>query len=334
MPVQPENVVRMDSITQATLGAAVGQAVLGKKIGNKAAILGAIGGTIPDLDIVLVPFFNDLQRISIHRGYSHSILFSVLGALLIAWVLSRVKWTKQLAFGRLWWFGFLALFTHMLLDAFTTYGTQLFLPFTDYRVSFDSITIVDPVYTLPLLAGLLASLFFYKKYPKKTVANYLGLGVSTLYLLFTLFHKQHIERQFEAELAAQGIVFDKMLTVPVSAANLVWYGVAKDGQGLHIGKYATGQEEPVKFEFFPTNDHLLEGLNPYLVDRMKWFSQGFYTVAERDGKIRLYNMQCDMQGIRYFGDYKAPTAFYFEITPLGNGAYRLDSGMHPESTVQ
>lgn len=324
----------MDSITQAVLGAAVGEAVLGKKIGNKAAILGAIGGTIPDLDIVLLPFFNDLQRISIHRGYSHSILFSVAGAFLFAWILSKVKWTREIASARLWWFSFLALFTHIMLDAFTTYGTQLFLPLSDYRVSFDSITIVDPVYTVPLLAGLLLSLFVYKNYPKKAFANYLGLSLSTLYLLFTLFHKQQVEMQFKAALTDRGIVFDKMLTVPVSAANLVWYGVARDRKGLHIGKYATGQNEPVRFDFFPTNDHLLEGLDPYLVDRMKWFSQSFYTVAEHEGKIRLYNMQCDMQGIRYFGDYKAPTAFYFEITPLGNGACQLSSGMHPKNTLQ
>lgn len=323
----------MDSITQAILGAAVGEAVLGKKIGNKAAVLGAIGGTIPDLDVVLLPFFNDLQRISIHRGYCHSILFSVAGAFLLALILSRVKWTREIAFARLWRFSFLALFTHILLDAFTTYGTQLLLPLSDYRVSFDSVTIIDPVYTLPLLAGLLVGIFFYKNYPKRALANYLGLGVSTLYLLFTLLHKQHIERHFERELATQGIVFEKMLTVLVSAANLVWFGVAKDGEGLHIGRYATGQKEPVNFEFFPINDYLLEGLDPYLVDRMRWFSQGFYTVAEHDGKIRLYNMQCDMQGIRYFGDYKAPTAFYFEITPLGNGAYQLSSGMHPKNTL-
>ena len=84
----------MDSITQAVLGAAVGEAVLGKKIGNKAAVLGVTGGTIPDLDIVLLPFFTDLQRISIHRGYSHSILFCLIGASLFAWILSRSKWTK------------------------------------------------------------------------------------------------------------------------------------------------------------------------------------------------------------------------------------------------
>ena len=65
-----------------------------------------------------------------------------------------------------------------------------------------------------------------------------------------------------------------------------------------------------------------------LIERMKWFAQGFYTVVEKDGKIRIYNIQCDMQGVREFGDYKAPPAFYFEITQDNVGGYELSSGMH------
>jgi inner membrane protein len=321
----------MDSVTQAVLGAAVGQAVLGRKIGGKAAVLGAIGGTLPDLDIVLVPFLDGVDRISIHRGYSHSILFSVLMAFLMAWILSRVKWTRGIAYTRLWLFAFLALFTHIMLDAFTAYGTQLFLPFSDYRVSFDSITIVDPVYSVPLLIGLLLSLFFYKTERKKAIANYLGLGISTLYLLVTLLNKHGVEQHFTAALNEQGVSFDKMLTVPVSAANLVWYGVAKDEAGLYMGKYSRMDQRPIEFTYFPTNDSLLSGVNQELVHTLKWFSQDYYTVAERDGKIRLYNMQCDMQGIRHFGDYVAPTAFYFEITPHSDGTYELTSGMHEKS---
>ena len=322
----------MDSVTQAVLGAAIGHAVLGKRIGRKAAVLGAIGGTIPDLDVALLPFFNDLQRMSIHRGLSHSILFSILGAFLIAWILSRIKWTREIAYAKLWWFAFLVLITHIFLDAFTTYGTQLFLPFSDYRVSFDSITVVDPVYTLPLLGCLLLSLFACKTEKGKTAVNYLGLGISTLYLLATLWNKQNIEEHFATALAQQDISFDHMLTVPVSAANLIWYGVAKDEKGLHLGKHRIGEGARIDFEYFPTNDALLTGLDPYLVDRMKWFAQGFYTVTEFDGKLRLYNLQCDMQGIRDVGDYKAPTAFYYEITPLGDGNYVLKSRMHPKES--
>jgi len=323
----------MDSVTQAVLGAAVGVAVLSPGVDRrKAAVLGAIAGTIPDLDVVLLPFFDGLQRVSIHRGFSHSILFSILGALLLAWILSRIKWTAPVAGKRLWLFAFLVLFTHIALDAFTPYGTQLFLPFSDHRVSFDSVTVVDPMYTLPLLACLLMGLFVYKSEKHRAAVNYLGLGISTLYLLMTLVHKQQIEKHFKAALADQGVQYEKLLSVPVSAANLIWYGVAKNDKGLYLGKHSVWDDGKIDFDYFPTNDTLLAGLDPYLVDRMKWFAKGFYTVTEHEGKIRLYNLQCDMQGIRFSGNTKAPTAFYFEITPLGDTNYLLSSGMHPKNS--
>ena len=129
----------MDSVTQAALGGAIGELMLGKKLGKKAAAIGAVIATIPDLDVIFMPFISDLQRLTIHRGYSHSILFSMVGAFLITYLLSRIKSTKHITKTRLWTFSWLTLFTHMLLDAFTTYGTQLFLPLSDYRVGFDSI---------------------------------------------------------------------------------------------------------------------------------------------------------------------------------------------------
>jgi inner membrane protein len=279
--------------------------------------------------VLLMPFFNDFQNISIHRGYSHSILFSLIGAFLFAYILSKIKWTKEIRFRKLWRFSFLALFTHILLDAFTSYGTQLFLPITDWRVSFDSISIIDPVYTIPLLVGVLLSVFYFKKNDQKRgLPNNIGLVVSSLYLLFTLANKQNIEQVFQTQLEEQNISSFRLLTVPVAIGNTTWYGVAKDKTHLHIGKYSHLEKNKIEFHSFPINDQLLSGLDEKLIDRMKWFAQGFYTVAEKDGKIRIYNMQCDMQGVREFGGYKAPTAFYYEITPKENGEYDLTSGMH------
>ena len=319
----------MDSITQAVLGAAIGEAVAGKRIGNKAAIAGAIIASIPDLDVVIMPLFDPLQRISVHRGFSHSIVFCILGAFLFAYILNRIKWTKELSYRSLWLFSFLALFTHVLLDAFTTFGTQLLLPFTDWRVSFDSVNIIDPVYTVPLLIGVLVSVFNYKKGAKKrSFPNTIGLVISSLYLIFTLANKQHVENKIYAQLEEKNIPSFNMLTVPVGIGNMNWYGVARDNNFLHLGKYSVIEDNKIEFHSFPINNNLLEGLDSELVDRMKWFSQGYYTVAEHEGKIRVYNMQCDMQGVRYFGKYKAPTAFYYEITPHAEGTFELSSGMH------
>ncbi len=320
----------MDSLTQATLGAAIGEVCFGRKLGYKGAVIGAIVATIPDLDVILLPFYSDLERISIHRGYSHSILFSLAGAFLITYILSRIKWTSDTPIMRLWMFSWMALFTHMLLDAFTPYGTQLFLPLSDYRVSFDSINIVDPVYTFLLMIGLFFSLTYYRKSKNRIRATTIGIILSSVYLLGTLAVKKHVVQQFNSNLATEKIAYQKLLTVPVGFAGVNWYGVAKVDSGLYIGKYSNVQNDKIDFEFFPTNDHLLDGLDPWLINRMKWFAQDYYTVAQSEGKIRLYNMQCDMQGIRHFGEYKAPTAFYFEITPLPDGTYKLSSGMHKE----
>lgn len=316
----------MDSITQAVLGASIGQAILGKKIGAKGAILGAIVATIPDLDIMFLPLYNSVERISIHRGFSHSILFSLIGALLIAYLLTKIKWTKEFSFYRLAVFSWLALFTHMLLDAFTAYGTQLFLPFSNYRVSFDSVNIVDPVYTLPLLIGFFFTIYYQKKKLQWSNANAIGLCVSTFYLLFTLVHKQTITADVEKELQTQQINYDAVKSIPVGIGNVNWYGVAKTADTLYIGKYS--RKEKMIFHSFPVNNKLLKGIDTNLAKQLKWFSQDFYTVAEDSGKVRLYNLQCDMQGVRTYGKYKAPTAFYFEIENKKNGEYELSTGMH------
>jgi len=81
----------MDSITQAALGAAIGEVVLGKKIGSKAMLWGAIAGTLPDLDIIFLPLYNEVQRISIHRGYSHSIMVSLILGTLLAGIFYKWK---------------------------------------------------------------------------------------------------------------------------------------------------------------------------------------------------------------------------------------------------
>ena len=97
--------------------------------------------------------------------------------------------------------------------------------------------------------------------------------------------------------------------VPVSIGNTEWYGVVKDDSLLYLGKYSILINNKIDFTAFPINEHLLDDMDPKVADRLKWFAQDFYTVAEYEGKIRVCNMQCDMQGLRHFGDYVGPIAF-------------------------
>ena len=68
----------MDSLTQIVLGAAVGEAALGKRVGNSAMIWGAIAGTIPDMDVLSNLFMSPIDALAFHRGISHSIVFNIL----------------------------------------------------------------------------------------------------------------------------------------------------------------------------------------------------------------------------------------------------------------
>ena len=315
----------MDSITQGVLGAAIGEGILGKKIGNKGALVGAMVATIPDLDVILYLFYDQFDMLSIHRGFSHSIVFSVLGAFVVAFILSKLKWFQGIEYNRLLLFSWLSLITHMLLDTFTAYGTQLFLPFSDIRLGFDSINVIDPVYSLPLIIGLVFSLWIYKSTPGRSTFNHYGIIISSLYLIFTLVHKERVIAEISKSMAKENIEYHSLLTMPVGIANVNWYGVAKGEENIYMLKYSMLSALKNPIEVFPINEHYLEQIDERVADKMRWFAKGFYTVDKENEKIRIYNLQVDMRGIVKTGDKKAPTAGYFEISNI-SGQSAFSSG--------
>ena len=302
----------MDSITQAALGAAVGEAVLGNKIGSRGVIVGAVVATIPDLDVILYLFYDKLDMLSIHRGFSHSIAFSILGSFIIAYILSKLKWFQNIKFTTLIIFSWLCLFTHMLLDTFTAYGTQLFLPFSNRRLGFDSINVVDPIYTIPLIVGLILSLWTYK--PKMSKYNNYGLFISSLYLVFTLINKESVKADISIKMSNKNIEYHSLLTMPVGIANVNWYGVAKGRDSIYMLKHSILSDTNNSIEAFPINEEYLDHINKNIAEEMRWFAKGFYTVEKENEKIRIYNLQVDMRGVVKIGNKKAPTVGYFEVS--------------------
>lgn len=317
----------MDSITQAILGAAIGKVCLGRKIGNKSIIIGAAVATIPDLDIIVLPFLDPLERLSMHRGFSHSILFSLLMALLLTYLFKRMKTTREFTFFRLLIFSWITLITHMLLDGFTSYGTLLFLPFSDYRFGFDSINVVDPIYTLPMLIGLILSVTKKRKSRLIKYANEIGIILSSLYLVTTLVIKHDVNQKFTKALMAQNVHFTKIHSQPVGIASLRWYGLGRTQDGFYMGDYSYTEGNEIQYTFFPSGDSLLVGLDSHTADRMKWFAKDFYHVVEQGDSILFYNMQVDMQGIHDLGQRKAPTRGYFILENCIGGKL-ISSGRH------
>ncbi len=280
----------MDSLTQLALGAAVGEAVLGRREGNKAILWGAIIGTVPDLDIMLYPFIDEVQELAIHRGLSHSFVFAAGFSLVLGRLLYSVYPGKNTSWLRWAWMSFLALVTHALLDTFTNYGTQLLQPFSDYPVAFSTISIIDPLYTVPLLVGVIVALFLKRSDPRRLRFNRLGLILSSAYLLLTVANKAYVHSVFAGSVERQLGGYERLLTNPSLFNNLLWIGIAEQSDTLYVGYYSLlDADREVVLQAVPKHT---ERLSPYQDDapvrRLLWFSKGYFTV-EKDGETIVFN---------------------------------------------
>ena len=277
----------MDSITQIVLGAACGEAVLGKKIGNRALLFGAIGGTIPDLDVFVgkLLFNNEIDAMAFHRGFMHSFLFAILAAIgfgmLVFWIYNRGKRYGMTTQKEWMWLFFASIFTHPILDSFTAYGTQLFAPFSNYRVAFNNIAVADPFYTFPFLTALIIMMCFKRTSTKRRLFLYLGLGFSSLYMLSTLVNKYHVNRVYKQALAEQKFDYIRFQTQPTILNNILWYGIAETSDAYYVGFYSILDTEATinKWHKLPKNHELIQGM-PKDLETLAWFSDGYYNLSE------------------------------------------------------
>ncbi|MEM1270993.1 MAG: metal-dependent hydrolase [Bacteroidota bacterium] len=283
----------MDSLTQFTLGAAMGEATLGKKLGGKAALWGGFFGTLPDLDVLAAPFLTGIEELVFHRGYSHSVLVCTLVSPLLAWPLAR-RYKKEGTTWRIWTiFLLLTLNTHWMVDSLNTYGTQVGLPFTDYPVSIGSVFFIDPFYTLPLVVGVIGAVVQRRESRGRFWAIRLGLGVSTAYLLLGLGLKVYATAIFERALNSEGAVYEQMITTPSPMNPLLWVAYADEGDAVRVGLYSVLDPSPdVNFQRVDKNLELLADLeeSPEL-DRLWWFTQGFLSVSRQGDQLTVHDLR-------------------------------------------
>jgi inner membrane protein len=266
----------LDSITQAVLGAALQGTVLGRIQGRRSLIYGAALGTVPDLDVV-IRYADPVSQMTYHRGFSHSIFVLTGLALLLAWLvnrLARTRWPdKGYTLPRLFLAFWLVLVTHPILDAFTVYGTQLFWPLQFTPLSWAAVFIIDPVYTVPLLAAVLYATF---KGLKDRAVQVLSLALifSTAYLGFGLAGRIAAEQRFELALEQQGIQASEVRAVPIAFNSLVWRVLAKTPDGFYYeGISSMFDREPPEMQRLPLNLAARDVLHDApLLERLRWFT--------------------------------------------------------------
>jgi inner membrane protein len=280
----------LDSLSQIVLGAACGELILGRKIGNKAQLLGAIAGTIPDLDVLLNPLFSDeLTKLQIHRSYSHSMFIHLILALPFAW-LTWLGFKKRIAYREwyiMWLVGFV---THTLLDCCTTYGTQLLLPFTNHLIGFNNIAVVDPFWTLPFMLLLIVCLFMKRDNVNRFRWALVATTYCFVYMGYTLVNKYNVHQHFQSELTKQQIQTDVLYTSPSMFNNWLWAGIATTHDTLYCGEFSTLQNtSAVEWVGYPRNLQLLEN-HPAKreIEVLQWFAQEKYFVQEVNGELHFF----------------------------------------------
>ena len=390
----------MDSLSQIVLGAAVGEAVLGRRIGNRAMIWGAVAGTIPDMDVLGKYFLSEPDNLGFHRGISHSLLFSVVGALVFGWATDQLyrsrhhAWiamgtkaaaavvvgfvvnflTMILAPGQwlplalyaplvgLWWWRhgqrryfsgtweapdadlrdwvvlfFWGFLTHILLDCFTTYGTQIFAPFSNMRVAWGTISVADPLYTVPFLVCLLVAARFARTDRRRTVWNGVGLGLSSAYLLLTVVHYNRVSRTFSQALATQNIAYERFFITPTIFNNVLWNGVVDAGDVYLLAQHSFYDEVTMTFTPVTKGLDLLHNADtdPTLAT-LRWFSAGYLNAVQRDdGQLQVN----DLRFGTFSGEATGPDdyIFRFNLVDHGPGApygFRQAQGGPPDDTAE
>ncbi|WP_294345738.1 metal-dependent hydrolase [Prosthecochloris sp.] len=283
----------MDSITQAALGAAVAHAAWHKPLGRKAFLWGAFFGTLPDLDVVFFPLLDDVQQLYWHRGESHSIFFVLIGGALLGALLCSARWKIKISPQRAMAGMVLILATHVLIDYFNSYGTQLLAPFSRFGFSLGNLFIIDPLYTGPLLLGIIAAAFSRSGHGYRF--TWAGLAVSSAYILFSLVSHAYADSVFSRQLEAKQIGVKASYTGATPMNTLLWRHVALTDSGILIGYFsvvADSGEEEIEFVTVQRNEALIA---PYRgqrnVEAVDWFSNGFWVAEEIDGVITMADLR-------------------------------------------
>ncbi len=272
----------MDSLTHIALGACMGEAFAGKTLGRKAMLWGALAQSVPDVDFIASFWMDTSSNLLAHRGFTHSLLFCAIITPFLALLAEHLHRPHNISLKKWMVFFGAVIFIHIFLDAFNNYGVGWFEPFSHLRVSFNTIYVVDPIFSIwPGLACL--AFFYFRKntiYRKKIWR--LGLGITAIYLLLCVGIKTRINADVKTILQKQQISYTRYFTTPAPLQSLLWYVVAGNDSGYYVGfRSIFDTKKEMAFQYFPTNRMLLDSIKMNEdVHKLIRFSKEFYTIEK------------------------------------------------------
>jgi inner membrane protein len=277
----------VDPISQGVCGALLSQALAKKEELRSASIIGFLAGVLPDADIFISSPETPITGFIFHRHFTHSLSFIPLGGLIAALLLFPA-FRQRLGFKRILLFSILGYATHGLIDACTSYGTLLLWPFSDLRVSWNIISIIDPIFTGTICA-LAISAFLRRR---ARLAHY-AIGFVFFYLTLGVIQYQRAHHATEELAKSRSHEIEKIFVQPTIGNLLLWRSVYENqgrfyADGIHLGlstKFFLG-ESVKKFyleEVFPELDSGSQLAKD--VEKFNWFTSGFLSVFEEQNRV-------------------------------------------------
>lgn len=276
----------MDPLSQGSLGATLAQSWNRSPEKTKAATwLGCFAGLAPDLDILIFSPSDPLLFLEYHRQFTHSLLFIPVGALIVATATHR--WlSKELCFKESYFYCLLGYATHGLLDACTTYGTQLFWPFSDARIAWNNVSIIDPAFTFPILALLVTGLMSKQPWFGRIAIIW---GIS--YLMFGVIQRDRAVAAGYELAESRGHNPVRLEAKPGFANLILWKVVYETRERFHVDAIRVGGsgevrvcagESAVKLDVarhFPWLDPSSQQARD--IERFRWFSNSYLAMDKQ-----------------------------------------------------
>lgn len=265
----------MDSLTQAALGAGLAAVCVPREQRGKALLVGMGLGTLPDLD-VLIDYGDAVANFTYHRGFSHSLF--VLPPFAVALWLALRRWWAPVREAPWHWLAaiVLALTTHPLLDAHTAYGTQLLWPLDSPPVMWSTMFIIDPLFTLPLLAGVITvALRPRREWTGRALV--VALALCTAYLGWSWIAKTIVEDNARESLASRQLDGAPLFSAPAPFNTLLWRVIVLTEDGyLEAFDSLLLDEQATEFRHFPSGaETLAAAQHIWAVRRLQWFAGDF-----------------------------------------------------------
>lgn len=322
----------MDTLSHIVLGVAIGEAILGKKVGRKAVLYGALAANLPDVDVLGIFFLSDSQQLLFHRGITHSLFFAILISALLGWLSKRWFRNSSINWINWAWLFFAAMLSHLLLDSFTCYGLGLFEPFNNYRISFNTIFVADPLYTLPFLLCMILAFKAKNGSPQRTKWNIAGLWISSLYLAFAVLTHEYAYRIMEQSFKQQKLTSDQFTVTPTPLNTFLWMGYSQDKDGAWIGYYSIfDKDKKVEYHRVWRNDSLLLPFEKEeSIKNLKQLSKGNYFISKEDSIVYFNDIRFGQ--VSGWDKADGPFAFKYNLNKNANNKRALNRTKYNEST--